>query len=291
MIKRYTIFSAALILLLGSASFVIAATADSPKAVTPDNLKASNSFDEVALEGTVLETMNSGGYTYLQIDSQMGKIWVAIPETKVTKGEKVSSAPGMMMQQFQSKTLNRSFDRIIFSPGLGAVMSTKPEDQGKKTAPIRQGHSFADALKAEEGQGMGMGSDKVGGDMVMGNDTSGGSAGAAVPAVEVNVNKASGENGYSIGEIFAKAEELNGKKVRVCGKVMKNSRMIMGKNWVHLQDGTGDAAKQQHDLVVTTKDDPKDGDIVTMEGTVAANKDFGAGYVYKVIIEDAKVEK
>ena len=72
---------------------------------------------------------------------------------------------------------------------------------------------------------------------------------------------------------------------------MKNSRMIMGKNWVHLQDGTGDAAKQQHDLVVTTKDDPKDGDIVTMEGTVAANKDFGAGYVYKVIIEDAKVEK
>ena len=288
MIKRYTIFSAALILLLGSASFVIAATADSPKAVTPDNLKASNSFDEVALEGTVLETMNSGGYTYLQIDSQMGKIWVAIPETKVTKGEKVSSAPGMMMQQFQSKTLNRSFDRIIFSPGLGAVMSTKPEDQGKKTTPIRQGHSFADALKAEEGQGMG--SDKVGGDMVMGNDTSGGSAGAAVPAVEVNVNKASGENGYSIGEIFTKAEELNGKKVRICGKVMKNSRMIMGKNWLHIQDGTGDPVKNQHDLVATTTEDPGENTIVTIEGVLTANRDFGAGYKYEAIVENAKVE-
>ena len=291
MYKRYTIFSAALMLILSSSPFVIAASGEGPKTAQQEKTVAAPPLEEVALEGTVLETMNAGGYTYLQLDSQKGKIWVAIPEAKVTKGEKVSSAPGMVMQDFKSKTLNRSFDRIVFSPGLGAVMSAKPEALADKAAPIRQGSSFAEALKAEEGHGMGMGGDRAGGDMVMGNNASAGSAGAAVPAVEVNVNKASGENSYSIGDIFTKADELNGKKVRVRGKVMKNSRMIMGKNWVHLQDGTGDATKQQHDLVVTTQDDPKDGDIITVEGIVAANKDFGAGYVYKVIVEDAKVEK
>ena len=65
----------------------------------------------------------------------------------------------------------------------------------------------------------------------------------------------------------------------------------MGKNWLHIQDGTGDPAKGTRDLVVTTADLAAVGDVVTVSGTLARNKDFGAGYKYKVIVEDATIKK
>jgi len=71
-----------------------------------------------ALSGKVVETMDSGGYTYAQIENNGKKTWVAIPKTKVVKGKNISFAPGMEMQNFESKTLKRTFDRIIFSGGV-----------------------------------------------------------------------------------------------------------------------------------------------------------------------------
>ena len=65
----------------------------------------------------------------------------------------------------------------------------------------------------------------------------------------------------------------------------------MGKNWIHLQDGTGDPMHNSHDLVVTSAENVEVGNIVTLEGTLAAEKDFGAGYKYDAIIEDAVVIK
>ena len=118
----------------------------------------------------------------------------------------------------------------------------------------------------------------------------GGSTTAIVPAAEVKVDKATGTNAHTVGECFANAEKLDKTKVRVQGKVMKVSKMIMGKNWVHLQDGTGNPMKNSHDLVVTTQDAPETGSIVVIEGTLHADKDFGAGYKYDVIIEDAAIQ-
>jgi len=118
-----------------------------------------------------------------------------------------------------------------------------------------------------------------------------GSAGAVVASAEVNVHKATGPNSYSVGECFEQGKELNGKPVRVRGKVMKISRMIMGKNWLHIQDGTGNPLHNHHDLVVTTTEDPGEGKVVTIEGTLAADRDFGAGYRYDVLVEDAKIEQ
>lgn len=96
----------------------------------------------------------------------------------------------------------------------------------------------------------------------------------------------------TIGEIFAAKEKLEGKEISVRGKVMKFSPMIMGRNWVHLQDGTGEAASGSNDLTITTNDTVNVGDIVLVTGTVVINKDLGAGYTYDVIVEDAtfKVE-
>ncbi len=75
----------------------------------------------VGHKGKVVETMNSGGYTYVQIDENGQKVWVAVMETKVNKGDVVEFPDSPPMLNFQSKTLKRTFDKIIFAPGLRIV--------------------------------------------------------------------------------------------------------------------------------------------------------------------------
>ncbi len=102
---------------------------------------------------------------------------------------------------------------------------------------------------------------------------------------EISVEKADG--GISIAELFARRSSHANQKVKVRGQVTKYNSGIMGRNWVHLQDGTKDSGN--FDITVTTNDQVKVGDVVVFEGTVILNKDFGAGYSYEVIVEDARV--
>ena len=95
------------------------------------------------------------------------------------------------------------------------------------------------------------------------------------------------ESGKTIAEIFAEKTSLENKNVKVRGKVIKFSPEIMGKNWIHIQDGTG--SEGMNDLTVTTANSVKLGDIILVEGTLVLNKDFGYGYNYDVIIEDAQI--
>ena len=262
--------------------------ADQKTAPTKAEPAAAASLDNTALTGTVRETMNAAGYTYLQVDSAAGPVWVAIPEGTVTKGQQVTCLPGMVMENFASKTLGRTFPTIVFSPGLqpAAAQAAAPVPVPAAAGGDKAAGDFSAALQAEAAAPAGGGAN---GAELKGE--SGGSLGAVVPSADVNVHKATGENSRSVGECFAQAKELDGKKVRVRGKVMKVSRLIMGKNWLHLQDGTGNPMQNRHDLVVTTLDEPKEGEVVTIEGVLAANRDFGAGYKYEVIVEDARVEK
>jgi hypothetical protein len=133
----------------------------------------------------------------------------------------------------------------------------------------------------------------AGGDaLAAGNAASGGSEGAKVPVSEpIKVEKAKGTDAYSVSETYEKAAELDKKTVVVRGKVVKVSTGIMGKNWVHLRDGSGDPGKGTNNLVVTTKDVPKVGDVVTAKGTLHKDKDFGSGYKYRVIVEEATVKQ
>lgn len=80
---------------------------------------------------------------------------------------------------------------------------------------------------------------------------------------------------------------LAGKTVSAQGKVVKVNNGIMGRNFVHVQDGTGDASN--NNLIVTSKDTANVGDQVSVTGTVVINRDFGAGYSYPLLIEDAKI--
>jgi DNA/RNA endonuclease YhcR with UshA esterase domain len=90
--------------------------------------------------------------------------------------------------------------------------------------------------------------------------------------------------------VWANRKALSGKTVTVRGKVVKVNPQIMGRNWLHIQDGTGKADGGTNDLTVTTDAMVKKGDIVTITGTVGVDKDFTAGYQYAVIVEDAKIK-
>ena len=96
-------------------------------------------------------------------------------------------------------------------------------------------------------------------------------------------------DGKTIEQIFAQKSSLKGEMVKVRGKVVKFNKQIMKRNWIHIQDGTG--SENDYDLVLTSNDEAKVGDIITAEGKLAVDKDFGSGYFFPVIIEEAKIEK
>ncbi len=94
-------------------------------------------------------------------------------------------------------------------------------------------------------------------------------------------------NGLTIEKIYLEKEQLNGKTITVKGKVTKFNDDILGKNWIHLQDGTGD--NKYFDLLVTSQAFVNVGNIIIVRGKLALDKDFGAGYKYEVLIEDAVI--
>jgi len=116
-----------------------------------------------------------------------------------------------------------------------------------------------------------------------------------IPAIsageKANVKKATPDKVYKVGELFKEKASLNNLKVTVKGKVVKVSAGIMNRNWSHLRDGTGDPAQNTNDLTVTTAEKlPAQGKVVTVSGTLRKDKDFGSGYFYPVIIEDATIK-
>jgi hypothetical protein len=96
------------------------------------------------------------------------------------------------------------------------------------------------------------------------------------------------EGGKTVAEVFAEKDSLAGKPVTLRGKVVKSNTGIMGKNWIHVRDGSG--SDGSNDLTVTTVSaQPNVGDTVVITGPVSVNTDFGMGYQYDVIVEDAQV--
>lgn len=95
---------------------------------------------------------------------------------------------------------------------------------------------------------------------------------------------------YTVAEIYSKKAELKGRLVKVRGNVVKVSANIMGKTWVHIQDGTG--AEGSNKVVFRCQNEsPAVGSVVTAQGTLEIDKDFGYGYFYPVIVEDSTFSK
>ncbi len=247
--KRSFLAAAAVVLIIASGSHAATKSDTSPAAPQP---KMPAVQEESALSGKVVETMNSGGYTYVCIEKNGKKTWVAVPMTEIKVGQQVTFQPGTEMGNFTSKTLNRTFENIVFSTGL-----IQPGAASAKPAPAQHGS---------------------------------GKAAAPVSTENIKVTKATGPNAYTVSEINDKAGSLNKKTAVVRGKVVKVSEGIMGKNWIHLQDGTGDIMNANYKLVVTSQDLPAVGDVITVKGTIYKDKDFGSGYKYAVIMEQATIQ-
>lgn len=207
------------------------------------------------VRGTVLETMNSGGYTYAFLDTGQDQRWVAALETPVAVGDVVLTDAGMIMTDFRSSTLDRTFEVVYFVSGLQNLTGgSQPPAQAYAEMPA--GHP----------------------------DVSGG--GAAAPAA---ASLEAYEEGKDIAYVYANKDELAGNEITLRGKVVKYNPGILGWNFIHIQDGSGDAAAGTNDLIVTTKAATAVGDTVVLTGNIVLDKDFGAGYSYPVLLEDASI--
>jgi len=248
--------------LLSVVLFTVACAAD-PKAdgVTADTasrMPATASAKPLghALTGTLVERIAVAPYVYLRLKTATGELWVAVLEAPLTVGAQVTVYNALLMEQFESKTLKRTFDRIYFG-SLDAPGALPTEMAGVGTAT--------------------------------GGEPNSAGAPPAVDAQVAPVAKATGADARTIAELWTQKERLANAVVSVRGTVVKYNAAVMGKNWIHLQDGSGDAAKGTHDITVTTLDDVAVGATVTITGTLRLNRDVGAGYVYAVLVEDAKV--
>ena len=103
---------------------------------------------------------------------------------------------------------------------------------------------------------------------------------------QISVTVTPVEGGITIGDLFKNKVDYSEKIVKVTGQVTKVNTGIMGKNWIHIQDGTSDGTN--YDLTITTDEVASVGDIFIFEGKISLNKDFGYGYAYDVLLEDAK---
>lgn len=204
------------------------------------------------LAGTVLEAKDVGQYTYLRLKTKEGEVWAAVTSAPVKVGAEVDIVDPQPMANFRSNALNRTFDRIVF----GTVTARG----GHTAAPTDIGAMHAAASK-----------------------------GSAVPSVKIE--KAKGPNAQTVAGIVTGATSLKDKPVLVRGQVVKFNADVMGKNWLHLRDGTGSATDGSNDVLVVTGSTANIGDVVMVSGTVKTDRNFGSGYTYKVLVEDAKVTK
>jgi hypothetical protein len=205
------------------------------------------------LSGKVLERIDAAPYCYLRLQTVRGEVWAAVPQGKIEKGADVTIANPMVMNNFESKTLNRTFPEIFFGTlapaGAAPAVAAVPGPATPMGAPIPE------------------------------------------PVLIDKVDKATGADAHTVAELWAQKGSLRDKPISIRGKVVKYNPSVMSKNWIHLQDGSGDPSKRTHDITVTTQDAVAKGDVVTVKGMLRLDKDFGSGYTYPIIVEDAKIIK
>lgn len=200
-----------------------------------------------SIQGEVLEVRDAAPYTFLRLKTGTGETWAAVTAAPVKKGEQVTIAYSTVMENFESKSLEKTFDKIVFGTLAGA------------NAPAARAMPH-------------------------------GSMGAPTPA-PVKVAKAAGSDARTVAEVVGGKTALKDKSVSLRGQVVKANLGIMGKNWFHVQDGSGSAGAGTNDILVTSKDVAAVGDVVLVKGTVRTDVKVGPGYDYAVLIENASLKK
>ena len=203
------------------------------------------------VRGEVLEVTTVEPYIYLRLKTKEGELWAAVNNAPVQKGATVTIENAMLMTNFESKSLKKTFDKIVFGTLAGTAAAAASGDLGQIHRGAAQSPGVADV---------------------------------AVP-------KAQGADARTVAEIIGKRAALKDKTVLLRGKVVKVNSAVMGKNWLHLRDGSGSAKDGTNDIIVTTNEQTTVGSIVVARGVVRTDLDLGSGYAYKVLIEDATLQK
>jgi len=219
---------------------------------TGQGQQASPELAPGGFTGRAVEAIKASRYTYVQVDNGREKIWAATIDFRGKVGDMVTvPSQGLPMKDFHSNTLNRDFEMVYF---VGIIVAAG-HDEGLGKQPQIPGHPPI------AGKG-------------------------SVSQPEISgIVKA--KNGKTVAEVYAAREDLAGKPVLVRGRVVKFFPKIMGKNWVHLRDGSG--SEGTNDLTVTTDAMVEVGDLVLVSGVVSVDRDFGYGYSFTVLLEDAEV--
>lgn len=217
-----------------------------------------------AIEGEVLEVLQVPSYTYLRLGEKgTAGTWIAVPTASVEVGARVGIRDGMKMTGFTSTALKRTFPVIYF----GTLEGGHPVKMGADL-PVDPHAGVADP---SESSAMSAAHVPLG------------------PVAVKPVDRAAGPSGKTVAEVVAQRTALAGKKVRIHATVVKATPGVLGRTYLHLRDGSGDAAAGNHDVAVTTDATPAVGDVVLIEGVVAIDRDIGAGYKFPTIVEDAKI--
>jgi hypothetical protein len=210
----------------------------------------------------VKEVLQTSKYSYLLVAENAEENWLALPKMQASAGETYYYRNGFKMTDFESKELNRKFPVVYFLESI----STTPEIVAQEAMP--NPHTSMPQI----------------------SDSASNSEYTAKVLVEkeaLKINPA--DNGITVAELMENKEKYAGKTVLVKGKVTKFNAEIMKLNWIHIQDGTEYSGK--FDLTATTDIKVAVGEIITLEGKIVLNKDFGYGYSYDVLLEDAKLIK
>ncbi len=223
----------------------------------------------------VLETMNAANYTYAKVDEGGNIYWIAGPQAKIQVGDEISFIDQMVMEDFRSKALNKTFEYLVFAstlvPTHKSAQTAVKQDHNCDTCATDTPAATANTTATDPHAGMQK----------------------STPAVEEEITVITlpkAEGGYTIEELYTKKVDLKDKKVKVNAKVVKVSRNIMNKDWIHLQDGTGNA--QTSDVVVTAQNaDVKVGDTVLVDAILQTDVDFGYGYFFPVILQEGTFTK
>ena len=183
-------------------------------------------------------------YTYLLVKGKGPEYWMAVSSTEIEVGEKISYQGGMIMEDFYSKELDRTFDKVLFLEGFDGMQSEAPamgQMPGTTQGSVKT-DKLATSIEHEAGT-------------------------------------------VSIADLYRNPVTYEGKTIRIKGEVAKFNAQIMERNWIHLQDGT--EFEDKYDLTVTSQEQFAVGQVVTLEGILALNKDFGYGYKYEILLEKA----
>jgi hypothetical protein len=232
--------------------FVFTMTLWSCNSTQPESLMTTDPNVHKVL---VLEQIHTTQYTYLLVNEAGDEVWLALPKTEVKIGEVYYYTNAMLMQDFPSKELGRVFNQILFVQG---VSETPPALQPMALPAIQEPAHNPHAESELH------------------------------PEVKMDVKLNTDPQAITIAALLSSPEKFAGKQISIQGKVTKFNAQIMGRNWIHIQDGT--ASGENFDLTITTQEIVQLEQVYTFEGIISVNKDFGSGYQYAIILEDAKVK-